>query len=211
MADDGRRINSSGHPGHRDGRFRHHLFSVGIPHALPLVPQAVRFDVRAEPPHPKYTHLLEPLPEEIIDSAFFDRVHGYIPGWEIPMISPASVATGVGFVIDYFGEMLVRMREDSFADRVRDVALQPGLTRRDQTAIERVGSGLMKLLYPDGNATDEELREVVALACELRQRVHDQLSKLAPGEFKPKTIAAVVVPPPVPVVVAEPHPPAPSP
>ena len=82
--------------------------------------------------------------------------------------------------------------------------MQPGLTRRDQTAIERVGSGLMKLLYPDGNATDEEVREVVALACELRQRVHDQLSKLAPGEFKPKTIAAVPVPPPPPqVVVAE--------
>lgn len=163
---------------------------------------AGNLDVQDDKPHPKYTHLLEPLPEEIIDSAFFDRVHGYIPGWEVPKISPASVATGVGFVIDYFGEVLARMREDSFADRVRGVGLQPGLTRRDQTAIERVGSGMMKLLYPDGNATTDEVMELVAFACELRQRVHDQLSKLAPGEFKAKTIAPAV---------PEPHPPAPSP
>ena len=159
---------------------------------------AGNLDVQDDQPHPKYKHLLEPLPPEIIDAAFFDRVHGYIPGWEVPKIGPASVATGVGFVIDYFGEVLARMREDSFADRVRDVPLQPGLTRRDQTAIERVGSGLMKLLYPDGNATADELREVVAFACELRQRIHDQLGKLAPGEFKAKTIAPVPAPPPPP-------------
>lgn len=171
---------------------------------------AGNLDVQDDQPHPKYTHLLEPLPEEIIDSAFFDRVHGYIPGWEVPKISPASVATGVGFVIDYFGEVLARMREDSFADRVRSVPLQPGLTRRDQTAIERVGSGLMKLLYPDGNATDAEVLEVVALACELRQRVHDQLSKLAPGEFKPKTIAPVPPPAPPPAVVPVSDPPPPA-
>ena len=157
---------------------------------------AGNLDVQGDQPDPKYKHLLEPLPAEIIDSAFFDRVHGYIPGWEIPKITPASIATGVGYVIDYFGEVLVRLRDDSFADRVREVPLQPGLTRRDQTAVERVGSGLMKLLYPDGTATADELREVVGLACELRQRVHDQLAKLAPGEFKPKVIAPVVSSPP---------------
>lgn len=146
-------------------------------------------DVEGNQPHSKYRHLLEPLPEELIDSAFQDRMHAYLPGWEIPKITPAAVSTGVGFVTDYFGEALVRLREDSHIERVRAIELGQGLTKRDHTAVERVGSGLIKLLYPDGNITDVELREVVSLACEYRQRVHDQLCKIAPGEFKPKVIA----------------------
>jgi ATP-dependent Lon protease len=150
-------------------------------------------DVEGDQPHPKYRNLLEPLPEELIDSAFQDRVHAYLPGWEVPKITPAAVSGGVGFVTDYFGEALVRLREDSHTDRVRSVALREGLTKRDHTSVERIGSGLIKLLYPDGKVTDEELKEVVLLACEYRQRVHDQLTKLAPGEFKPKLIAPVGV------------------
>jgi ATP-dependent Lon protease len=150
-------------------------------------------DVDGRLPHPRYGHLLEPLPRGLIDSAFQDRVHGYIPGWEVPKITPASVATGVGFVTDYFGEVLVRMREDTFADRVRSVPLHPGMTRRDQTAVERLASGLIKLLYPDGNLGEPELLELVTFACELRQRVHQQLCALAPGEFKPRLIAPAVV------------------
>jgi ATP-dependent Lon protease len=146
-------------------------------------------DVEGHLPHSKYSHLLEPLPEELIDSAFQDRVHGYVPGWEVPKIRPASIATGVGFVTDYFGEVLVRLRDDSFADRVREVPLHAGLTRRDQTAVERLTSGLIKLLYPDGNLSEPELVELVTFACELRQRVHQQLCALAPGEFKPRLIA----------------------
>jgi ATP-dependent Lon protease len=146
-------------------------------------------DVEGTQPHPKYRNLLEPLPEELIDSAFQDRMHAYLPGWEVPKIGPDAVSRGVGFVTDYFGEVLVRLREDSHTDRVRSIALREGLTKRDHTAVERVGSGLIKLLYPDGNLTDDELREVVLLACEYRQRVHDQLVKLAPGEFRPKVIA----------------------
>ncbi|OWK36154.1 BREX system Lon protease-like protein BrxL [Fimbriiglobus ruber] len=154
---------------------------------------AGNIDVDGHLPHPKYTHLLEPLPSELIDSAFQDRIHAYIPGWEVPKITPASVATGVGFVTDYFGEVLVQLREDSFADRVRDVPLHAGLTRRDQTAVERVTSGLIKLLYPDGNLSQPELLELVTFACELRQRVHQQLCALAPGEFKPRLIAPAEV------------------
>ncbi len=150
---------------------------------------AGNLDVDGGQPHPKYTHLLEPLPEELIDSAFQDRIHGYLPGWEVPKITPGSVATGVGFVTDYFGEVLVRMRDDTFTDRVRDVPLHAGLTRRDQVAVERITSGLMKLLYPDGNVTSPELLELVTFACELRQRIHQQLCALAPGEFKPRLIA----------------------
>jgi ATP-dependent Lon protease len=116
-------------------------------------------------------------------------MHGYIPGWEIPKITPASIAQGVGFVIDYFGEVLAKFREESFADRVRDVPLHPGVTRRDMVAVERITSGMMKIIYPDGNTTPEELQEVVAFACELRQRVHNQLCVIAPGEFREKFIA----------------------
>lgn len=154
---------------------------------------AGNMDVEGNLPHPRYSHLAEPLPKELIDSALLDRMHGYVPGWEVPKITPASVATGVGFVTDYFGEVLVRLRNDSFADRVQSVPLHPGLTRRDQTAIERLTSGLIKLLHPDGNVADAELLELVEFACELRQRVHQQLCVLAPGEFKPRLIAPAAI------------------
>jgi ATP-dependent Lon protease len=66
--------------------------------------------------------------------------------------------------------------------------MEKGLTKRDMVAVERLSSGLIKLLYPDGNLTNDELREVAELACEMRQRIHDQLVVLAPGEFHPKII-----------------------
>ena len=150
---------------------------------------AGNIDVEGNQPHPKYDHLLEPLPDTLIDSAFHDRMHGYIPGWEVPKITPASVATGVGFVIDYFGEVLVKLRDDSFIDAVRAVPMHAGLTRRDQTAVERLSSGLLKILHPDGKWTEPELLAIVLFASELRQRVHQQLCVLAPGEFKPRLIA----------------------
>lgn len=150
---------------------------------------AGNIDVEGNQPHPKYNHLFEPLPDEIIDSAFHDRMHGYIPGWEVPKITPASLATGVGFVIDYFGEVLVKLREDTFVDAVRAVPMHAGLTRRDQSAVERLSSGLLKILHPNGLWTEPELLEIVTFASELRQRVHQQLCVLAPGEFKPRLIA----------------------
>jgi ATP-dependent Lon protease len=148
-------------------------------------------DVTDGMPHSRYRHLLEPLPDILEDTAFQDRIHAYIPGWEIPKIGPDSMATGVGFVTDHFGEVLVKLREDSFIDRVRALQFQQGLTKRDMTAIERVGSGLLKIIHPHGEASQEELEEVVDLASEMRQRIHNQLVKLAPGEFKPKVIGRV--------------------
>ena len=118
-------------------------------------------------------------------------MHAYLPGWEMPKITAESIAGGVGFVTDYYGEVLARLRDDSYADRIRSVSLKEGLTKRDSTSVERGGSGIMKLLYPNGVVTDQELLEVVTMACEHRQRVHDQLCKLAPGEFRPKQIAPV--------------------
>src|SRR5207245_11439406 len=140
-------------------------------------------DVDGEQPDPRYRHLFEPLPKELIDSAFLDRVQGYLPGWEVPKITPAALANGVGFVTDYFGEVLVKLREENYHDRLRALSFAAGMTRRDQVAVERIASGLIKLLYPDGQLTKEELEEAGALACELRQRVHNQLTEIAPGEF----------------------------
>lgn len=145
-------------------------------------------NVEGNQPEPRYRHLFEPLPEELIDSAFLDRMHAYLPGWEIPKITPAALSQGVGFVTDYFGEVLVKLREDDFQAKARALELAPGMTRRDQVAVERLTSGLIKLIYPDGKMTDEELHELVSLACELRQRVHNQLVEIAPGEFKPRMI-----------------------
>jgi ATP-dependent Lon protease len=149
---------------------------------------AGNLDVEGEQPDPRYGHLFKPLPAQLIDSAFLDRIHGYLPGWEVPKITPAALAGGVGFVTDYFGEVLAKLREDDFQDRVRGFDFAAGMTRRDHVAVLRLASGLMKLLYPDGEASSEDLTEIVAFACELRQRVHDQLTEIAPGEFRPRMI-----------------------
>lgn len=145
-------------------------------------------DVEDNQPDPRYRHLFEPLPGQLIDSAFLDRIHGYLPGWEIPKITPAHLANGVGFVTDYFGEVLVKLREDDFQESVRALEFSAGFTRRDQVAVERIASGLIKLIYPHGKMAKEELQEVVSLSCEMRQRVYNQLTEIAPGEFKPRMI-----------------------
>ncbi len=145
-------------------------------------------DVRDDQPDTRYRHLFEPLPDELIDTAFLDRLHGYLPGWEIPKITPDALANGVGFITDYFGEVLARLREDDFQGETQGLAFAAGMTRRDQVAVERITSGLVKLIYPDSRMTDEERKELVTLACELRQRVHNQLAEMAPGEFKPRFI-----------------------
>jgi ATP-dependent Lon protease len=145
-------------------------------------------EVLDDQPAEQYRQLFEPLPAELNDSAFLDRLHGYLPGWEIPKITPGGLAAGVGFVTDYFGEILTRLREDDFRGATRELPLAPGVTRRDQVSVERISSALLKLIYPDRKHSQEELREVAALACELRQRVHNQLAEIAPGEFKPRFI-----------------------
>jgi ATP-dependent Lon protease len=149
---------------------------------------AGNLDVEGDEPDARYRHLFEPLPSQLIDSAFLDRIQGYLPGWEVPKITPAALSNGVGFVTDYFGEVLVKLREENYHDRIKGLDFAAGMTHRDQVAVERVASGLIKVLYPDGQLTEEELEEAVGLACELRQRVHNQLTEIAPGEFKPRFI-----------------------
>ena len=145
-------------------------------------------EVQNNRPADNYRHLLAVLPDELIDAALIDRIHGYLPGWEIPKLTPQSFATGVGFVTDYFGEILVQLRQEDFRPLIRQLSFYADMTQRDRVAVERLANGLIKILYPDGRMTDAELREVVQLACELRQRVHDQLCVCAPGEFHPRRI-----------------------
>jgi len=159
-------------------------------------------DVIGSLPHEKYEHLLEPLPEELVDTAFFERIHGFLPGWEMPKLTGKSFAEGYGFTLDYFAELLHLLRGSLLPfDPSARYNLQYA-KGRDVEAIQKIVRGLMKLLHPDGRASDEELADYIAIAVECRQRVKDQLSVLSPGEYPQYTMefeigsSRVAVPPP---------------
>jgi ATP-dependent Lon protease len=147
-------------------------------------------DVQGNLPHEKYYHLFEPLPDFLQVIAFLDRIHAYLPGWEIPKLTPNSYSQDYGFITDFFCEIMHELRRMDLLASVRsrfaliDVAkTSQGLSGRDQRAIMKTTSGLLKLLYPDGRVTDNELAETLQLSCELRQRVREQLHLVAPGEY----------------------------
>lgn len=147
-------------------------------------------DVQGKMPHEKYFHLFEPLPDFLQVIAFLDRIHAYLPGWEIPKLGPNSYAKDYGFITDYFCEIMHELRRLDLLAGVRtrfeiiDAAkTAQGVSGRDQRAIMKTASAFLKLLYPDGKITDTELEEVLDLACELRQRVREQLHLMAPGEY----------------------------
>ncbi len=127
----------------------------------------------------KHTDLFEELPEKYYDSAFIDRLHAYIPGWEIDVIRGEMFASGYGFVVDYLAEILRHLRNDDFSDRYKDLfTLSPDISTRDRDGVNKTFSGMMKLLFPAGNATEAEVEEVLHLAVEGRKRVKDQLLRL---------------------------------
>jgi ATP-dependent Lon protease len=147
-------------------------------------------DIQGNLPHEKYYHLFEPLPDFLQVVAFLDRIHAYLPGWEIPKLGPESFATDYGFITDYFCEIMHELRRIDLLAAARprfellDTArTAQGLSGRDQRSIMKTASGLLKLLYPDGNVSDAALAELLMLACELRQRVREQLHLIAPGEY----------------------------
>ena len=147
-------------------------------------------DVQGRLPHEKYYHLFEPFPDFMQVIAFLDRIHAYLPGWEIPKLKPDSYSKDYGFITDYFCEIMHELRRVDILGSVRarfeliDIArTSQGISGRDQRAIMKTTSGLLKLFYPDGQITDEELEDVLLLSCELRQRVREQLHLIAPGEY----------------------------
>ncbi|MGA2701013.1 MAG: BREX system Lon protease-like protein BrxL [Isosphaeraceae bacterium] len=145
-------------------------------------------DILGKLPHEKYEHLFEPLPEELVDTALFERIHGFVPGWEMPKLTDASFADGYGFTLDYFAELLHLLRTTLLPVDPGERYRLHNAKSRDAEAIHKIVRGLMKLLHPDGKATNEELAEYVALAGECRQRVKDQLCVIAPGEYTQYTV-----------------------
>lgn len=142
---------------------------------------------------PLRTVYFEALPDFLQETAFIDRLHGFLPGWEIPKIQSDSPADGVALKADYFSEILNQLREDGSYDAyVETHAMLSGAgasTMRNVTAIKRLAAGYLKLFFPDLNPTPEEF-ETYCLhpAVELRQRVCEQLATLDPGEFAPTRV-----------------------
>lgn len=132
----------------------------------------------------KTSHLFAPFPEAMIDTAFLDRFHAYIPGWEIPKFGPENFTRRYGFIVDYLAEWLRELRKRSFADAL-DPHFQLGnnLKQRDVQGVRKTVSGLLKLLYPGGGFSKEELEEVLRYALQARRRVKEQLKKLGGMEF----------------------------
>lgn len=148
-------------------------------------------DVEGSLPHEKYYHLFEPLPDFMQVIAFLDRIHGYLPGWEIPKLAPGSYSKDYGFITDYFCEIMHELRRIDLLGTIRSrfevvdhAGRTHGVSGRDQRAVMKTTSGLLKLIHPDGRVSDEELQEILRLSCELRQRVRDQLHLIAPGEYE---------------------------
>lgn len=133
----------------------------------------------------KTSHLFEPFPEAMAyDSAFFDRMHYYIPGWEIPKYRPQYFTNEYGFISDYISEFFREMRKRSFSDAIdKYYNFGNNLNQRDVIAVRKTVSGLIKLIYPDGEYTKGELEEVLCYALEGRRRVKEQLKKIGGMEF----------------------------
>jgi ATP-dependent Lon protease len=118
------------------------------------------------------------------DSAFFDRMHCYIPGWEIPKYRPEYFTNDYGFITDYFAEVLRELRKVSFADAIdKYFKLGNNLNQRDVIAVKKTVSGLAKLLYPDGNYNKKQIEVILRFALEMRRRVKEQLKKIGGMEF----------------------------
>lgn len=127
----------------------------------------------------KNSDLFDELPESYHDPAFLDRLHHYIPGWEVDIIRGEMFSNGYGFVVDYIAEVLKSMRSQDYSDRYQQhFTLSPDISTRDRDGIHKTFSGLMKILYPGGEATKEEIEEILRLAIEGRKRVKDQILRI---------------------------------
>lgn len=133
----------------------------------------------------KTSHLFEPFPAAMAyDTAFLDRMHCYVPGWEIPKYRPDFFTDDYGFITDYLSEFMREMRKESFGD-VTDQYFRLGnnLNQRDTIAVRKMIAGFAKLLYPDGDVSKEDAQEILEISLELRRRVKEQLKKIGGMEF----------------------------
>ena len=133
----------------------------------------------------KTSSLFDPFPPEMgTDTAFLDRMHCYIPGWEIPKFRPEHFTDDYGFITDYLAEFLRELRKEQYGDALdRFYRLGKNLNQRDTIAVRKMVGGLVKLVYPDGVFEKEDLEEILQIALEMRRRVKEQLKKLGGMEF----------------------------
>lgn len=133
----------------------------------------------------KHTDLFDELPEKYYDSAFLDRLHFYIPGWEVDIIRGEMFSSGYGFVVDYLAEILRNLRSHDYSQKYTEhFTLSKDISTRDRDGINKTFSGLMKILYPSGEASKEKMEEILRFAIEGRKRVKDQVMRIDPT-FEP--------------------------
>ena len=133
----------------------------------------------------KTSSLFDPFPPEMgTDTAFLDRIHCYLPGWEIPKFRPEHFTDDYGFITDYLAEFIRELRKEQYGDALdKYFRLGSNLNQRDTIAVRKMVGGLLKLVYPDGEFSKEQLEEMLKLALEMRRRVKEQLKKLGGMEF----------------------------
>ena len=133
----------------------------------------------------KTSSLFDPFPPEMgTDTAFLDRMHCYLPGWEIPKFRPEHFTDDYGFITDYLAEFLRELRKEQYGDALDQYyRLGRNLNQRDTIAVRKMVGGLVKLVYPDGVYTKTDLEEIIQVALEMRRRVKEQLKKLGGMEF----------------------------
>lgn len=133
----------------------------------------------------KTASLFDPFPPEMgTDTAFLDRMHCYIPGWEVPKFRPEHFTDDYGFITDYLAEFIRELRKEQYGDALDQYYhLGKNLNQRDIIAVRKMVGGFLKLIYPDGVFTKDELEEIIQLSLEMRRRVKEQLKKLGGMEF----------------------------
>lgn len=133
----------------------------------------------------KTSSLFDPFPPEMgTDTAFLDRLHCYNPGWEVPKFRPEHFTNDYGFISDYLSEVMREMRKEQYGDSLdKYFRLGRNLNQRDTIAVRKMVDGYVKLLYPDGNYTKEDIEEILQVSLEMRRRVKEQLKKLGGMEF----------------------------
>lgn len=139
--------------------------------------------------------IIHTLPDIMQDSAFIDRIHGLIPGWEIPKImkSEIQLAQGIGLAADYFAEIMHELRKENFRDLVNEhVEFSSNFTIRDENAVRRMISGLTKILFPNKQFDLSEYKQIIDLAVGMRQYICDVLTEMSPSEFPRKRLKCEV-------------------
>jgi ATP-dependent Lon protease len=148
--------------------------------------------LEAGQPASYYAHLVQDLPPSLIDPAVLDRLHAFLPGWEVPKLTPAHLDVRWGWALDYVAAVLRALRwwpvEPAVSRLLADHPLAPGATHRDARAVTKTVRGLVKLLAPHGVVPPDLAGRILGLAAELRQRVHNQLTVIDPGEFPPRML-----------------------